>query len=469
MQWIQTHGLKGLAALVLLLWVHPVLQAQAASSYSFIVAGHAYGAHEGGNTGLHPAFLNSLQSGYDSTAAFIVLTGDIVNFSTTESWQQVEDELAGVGLPAYYVMGNHDDNDAGWQVFEALFGGTYYSFYWQNDLHIVLNSTEGDRSITPVQIDFLIDRISQAGDTVRNIFIYFHEVIWNSHEKYTGVRSNSRSRYDQMVDFSNYWEEVHPLFVQEPEKNFYVISGDVGGNPDAIAAFYDRLDNVTLLSSGMGEVADENYLLVRVPHPDSVNFTLVPLDTTLSIPDIKFYSVPPAPDSIGGPVSILPGSRSIEYTVPEVSNADAYLWDLPPGATGTSTTTRIEVTFDASFTEGELSVRAAREGFGSGPAASLHVYADLNPDDIKVQDAPAFRAIFTEIPGGLVIGIHSPEGELCFIRIMDINGRTILVRTTDGAGGYTEMQIHKNALPGGIFFLSATTRTQHLTRKFVLR
>ncbi len=455
--------------MVFLLWIHPVMQAQSDTAYAFIVAGHAYGAHEGGNTGLHPAFLNSLQSGYDSTAAFIVLTGDIVNFSTTESWQQVEDELAGIGLPAYYVMGNHDNNEVGWQVFEELFGGTYYSFYWQNDLHIVLNSTEGDRSISPGQIDFLDDQISQAGDTTRNIFIYFHEVIWNSHEKYTGVKSNSRSRYDQMVENSNYWEEVHPMFVREPEKNFYVISGDVGGNPDAIAGFYDRWDNVTLLSSGMGEVTDENYLLVRLRSSDSIELELVPLDPGMILPGIEYYSVPPAPDSISGPASIPEGGGLFEYAVPEVSNADDYLWELPLGASGTSNSMSIEVTFDAVFSEGELSVRAAREGFGSGPAVSLQVTADLNPDHVMAQDAAALRAGFTESVEGLVIGIHSPEGELCSIRIMEINGRTILSRTTGGIGGYSEMKILKNDLPGGIFFLSVSTPTQHLTRKFVVR
>ena len=64
------------------------LGAQVDTSYAFIVAGHAYGAHDGTNIGLHPELLNSLDSGYDSNTAFIVFTGDIVNKSTPESWQQ---------------------------------------------------------------------------------------------------------------------------------------------------------------------------------------------------------------------------------------------------------------------------------------------------------------------------------------------------------------------------------------------
>ena len=47
------------------------VRAQVDTSYAFIVAGHAYGAHDGENIGLHPKLLNSLDSGYDSNTAFI--------------------------------------------------------------------------------------------------------------------------------------------------------------------------------------------------------------------------------------------------------------------------------------------------------------------------------------------------------------------------------------------------------------
>ncbi len=102
---------------VALLSINTVLLAQTDSSYSFIAAGHAYGSHEGENIGLHPALLNRLYSGIDSTVEFMVFTGDIVNHSTSESWQQVEDELDSLSLPYFYVMGNHDDNETGRQVF----------------------------------------------------------------------------------------------------------------------------------------------------------------------------------------------------------------------------------------------------------------------------------------------------------------------------------------------------------------
>ncbi len=458
-----------LAVLVLLLCFSPSLRAQTDSSYAFIVAGHAYGAHGGENLGLHPPFLNSLDAGYDSTAAFIVLTGDIVNHSTPESWQQVENELDSIGLAYYYVMGNHGDNDIGWQVFEDKFGGTYYSFYWQKELFVVLNSTEGDRSISPGQLEFLNDQIVQVGDSTRNIFIFFHEVIWNSDEKYVGVKSNSRSRYDQVVAYSNYWEDLHPMLTGKSEKNFYVISGDVGGNPDAISAFYDQRDNVMLLSSGMGEVVDENYLLIRVHAPDSIETLLVPLDSELVLQDIAYYSVPPAPDSVMGPANIPQGGSAIEYAVPEVFNADTYMWDLPDGAAGASSTRQVLLDFDMDFREGQLSVRAAREGFGTGPAASITVRADSIPDHLMEQDAGMLSTSLLDAGHSLIIGIHAPGGEPCFIQVFDMGGRTIHTQSTTGHAGYTEIRISKSELPAGIIFLSASSRSHHLFKKIAVR
>ena len=52
-------------------------------------------------------------------------------------------------------MGNHDANSAGYDAFEAKHAATFYSFYRQNELYIVLNSTIEQRSITEEQLDFL--------------------------------------------------------------------------------------------------------------------------------------------------------------------------------------------------------------------------------------------------------------------------------------------------------------------------
>ena len=76
----------------------PMAKSQSDSDYSFLVAGHAYGAHAGTNIGLHPPLLKKLSEERDSNLLGLFLTGDIVNTSTTASWNKVETELAAMGL-----------------------------------------------------------------------------------------------------------------------------------------------------------------------------------------------------------------------------------------------------------------------------------------------------------------------------------------------------------------------------------
>ena len=453
----------------LLLSVCQEVNCQRQVSYSFITAGHAYGSHDGDNIGLHPPLLERLYSGIDSTAEFIVFTGDIVNHSNVESWQQVDLEMDSVGIPSYYVMGNHDNNEAGRAVFEEKHGATYYTFYSHGDLFVVLNSIEADRAISENQLAFLQDQIDLAADSTGNIFIFFHELIWNSHEKYIGVRSNSRSRYDQVVEHSNYWEEVHPMLLERPQKDFYLIAGDVGGNPDAISAFYDRWDHITLLASGMGEVDDENFLLVHVIKGDSTEFELAPLNADLNLPGTEYYSVPGAPDDIAGPGFVFQGSNSVEYSVPEVFNADSYQWYLPPGVTGSSSRDQIELEFDMNFEYGELSVRASRDGFGSGTPTSRTIQADFTSIESLIAQRAPLGIEVREESDVLHIQLEGLYAETFSLRIMDSGGRVLISKQVMAPDCCQEFQIFTSELPRGILIISASTKTRQVTEKIVIR
>jgi hypothetical protein len=448
-----------------LLCLQSAVFAQSDTAYSFIVAGHAYGAHSGTNIGLHPPLLSSLDAGYDSKSAFIVLTGDIVNSSTTESWTQVASELDGYGLPYYYVMGNHGDNAIGWSVFEDKHGSTYYAFSSQSELYIVLNSTESGRSISSAQLTFLKDQLSAAGEDIKNVFIFFHEVLWNSDEKYINVRSNSRSRYSNIVDYSNYWEEVHPLLTAIPEKDFYLITGDVGGNSDAVAAFYDKWDNVTLISSGMGEVVDENYLLVRVISSNSIVFELVPLDNSLELDDLEYFSVPPAPEKIEG-VDYILSWGALTFTIEDVFNADSYQWVKPEYSTGSSSSTSIVLEFDMDhFEEGELSVKASRDGFGSGSASSKTLrYRGMGTENEIKSSLVEIKDHYNSIS----IKVNLDESCALNLHLVDMMGRTIISESIAVAGHVEEFQIDKSNLKKGIHILSITSGSQHYTSKLMI-
>lgn len=258
--------------------------------YSFIVAGHAYGSHSGKNIGLYPKFYNFISNNHlrSQSVDFIVFTGDIVRNSDQKSWDTVTHQLKQLGLPYFFVMGNNDISTIGINLFDNLFGNTYYTFNIQSDLFIVLDSQKKSRSITESQLLFIQETLINYPKSKR-IYVFVHELLWNNGPEYKHILSNSRSRY-RNIQASNYWDRLHPIFTNHPDKSFYVFAGDVGGNPDAISAFHDTKDNVTMIASGMGEVEDENFLVGRVAR-NEVSFNLVPINPGVELQRLEYYSL----------------------------------------------------------------------------------------------------------------------------------------------------------------------------------
>jgi PKD-like domain/Calcineurin-like phosphoesterase len=441
-----------------------VSNAQSDSEYSILVAGHAYGAHAGKNIGLHPPFLDKLRINADSKVAALFLTGDLVNNSTSASWTQVETELSGLGLTSYYVMGNHDNNTIGHAVFQKKHGGTYYSATIHNELYIILNSTESDRSISPAQLKFLDGILKNAVSSQKRIFIFFHEIIWNSHEKYRLVRSNSRSRYEFMINISNFWNQVFPMLTAYPEKNFYLIAGDVGGNPDAIAASYDRWENVTLISSGMGEVRDENYLKVDIL-PDTVTFKLIPLNQGVVMNPLPWYNIPEKPDQISGPSIVSSSGSPTKYEVSPLGNATAYLWTLSNGISGSSDSATINVNFNTGFQTGKISVSAFNDGFGESEPAELEVHAE-NSIVSEKETSSGFR-IFQNKESIQFI-IDSEKIQNASLKVYDPLGSTLFVSDFQLNPGQNIKEIPAGWRGAELCLIELTVGTKRLVQKIIL-
>lgn len=431
--------------------------------YRFLVAGHAYGAHAGGNKGLHPPFLNRLTAANYEPGTSLFLTGDIVNESNTESWTTVGNELENLKLDAFYVMGNHDSNATGYEVFQQKHGASFYAFVQHGDLFVVLNSTIGDRFISEEQMLFLQNQLETLVDSVRHIFIFFHEVLWTSHEKYRDLRVNSRSRHAQMKLHSNYWEALHPMLL-ETGRLVYVFAGDVGGNEDAIALFYDRVGNVRLFASGMGEVEDENYLEVIV-EGDAVIIEPIPLNGLVELHPIETYALPEAPDTIVGPVDVIPGSKQVEYSVPEDTFATEVQWYYKGNLSGTAEAWHTLVDFDTNFTDGTISAAYVRDGYGTGSIKELKIKAfstsvhDLRQDDVS-------HILIADDVLSIVFPGKIPES--CFIEIHRLDGACVFQRSFDEVEMQSPIKILLNDLKRGMYLLNLRCKGNSSSRRIIL-
>ena len=251
--------------------------------YSFLVAGHAYGAHGGTNVGLLPRFLAAAEK--EPPFDFVVLTGDFVREGTEEHYAAVLGQLRGLGRPFYLVLGNHDAGPRGSATLQERYGGTWYSFAVGADLFVSLDSQRPPHAFDPEQMAFLEERLGER--SWRNVFVFFHEVLWLGSDRYDGLRANFGD--DPAYRDTRFWPEVYPLFERFPEPEIHVVAGDVGGRPGAMPAFFDRVGNVTLVASGMGEVEDENVLRVGVAG-GKVTMTVVPLQEGKPIRPVEWFN-----------------------------------------------------------------------------------------------------------------------------------------------------------------------------------
>ncbi len=67
--------------------------------------------------------------------------------------------------------------------------------------------------------------------------------------------------------------------------------------------------------------------------------------------------IPAVAGKISGAITVSPGQTSEVYTVPAITNATSYIWSLPTGATGTSTTNTITVNYSSSAVSGTIKVK----------------------------------------------------------------------------------------------------------------
>ncbi|MFN5182526.1 MAG: beta strand repeat-containing protein, partial [Bacteroidota bacterium] len=143
---------------------------------------------------------------------------------------------------------------------------------------------------------------------------------------------------------------------------------------------------------------------------------------------VTLCSPPPAPGSISGTASVCSGT-SQTYTVAAVSGATSYLWTLPTGWTGTSTTNSITVTVGSAGQNGNITVRGVNT-CGNGPTSTLAV-TSVGP--VAGTAAASPTSICTG--SGSVITLTGSTGTIQWEE--SANGSTGWANVTGGTGGTT--------------------------------
>ncbi|MFZ4399435.1 MAG: T9SS type A sorting domain-containing protein [Bacteroidales bacterium] len=96
---------------------------------------------------------------------------------------------------------------------------------------------------------------------------------------------------------------------------------------------------------------------------------------TFSLSDsllISISNVPAAPATPIGLQSVFKGQNNVNYTVSAIPEATSYIWTLPTGATGTSSTNSISVNYGDSAISGDITV-SGQNSCAIGDAATLSI------------------------------------------------------------------------------------------------
>ena len=156
---------------------------------------------------------------------------------------------------------------------------------------------------------------------------------------------------------------------------------------------------------------------------------------------ISLNSLPSAAGTISGTTTVCQGQNYVVYTIPAIANATSYIWILPSGATGTSSTNSITVNYGTSAISGNITVKG-NNICGDGASSSLSI--TVNP-----------------LPGtaGVISGITSVcQGQNNIVyTVPAINNATSYLWSlpTGASGTITSNSINvnfsQNAISGNIF------------------
>ena len=99
-----------------------------------------------------------------------------------------------------------------------------------------------------------------------------------------------------------------------------------------------------------------------------------------SIIAVSVNSYPVSAGTISGNTTVCQGQNTVTYTVPAIIGATSYIWTLPNGATGTSTSNSISVNYGSSAVSGSIMVKG-NNSCGFGTSSTLAITVNLLPSN----------------------------------------------------------------------------------------
>lgn len=244
----------------------------------FTLSGHAYGHPLEKTYGIVPELKNHLKNGKSD---FVFFLGDFVRNADSISFQKLMIDLESLKLDKYFVPGNHDMVNV--ENYKKYIGSNYYAITKKGLKFVIIDGNLDNWNIKGEQLKLLKNELIGFDGKV---FILVHQLIWISDDKYSNIKPNSRYGISDTLTF---WNDIFPLLKNHPNE-VYVCSGDLGAFKSIQNPFYHKVENVTLIASGMGARYRDNCIDVKFFENGDIQFDVISLHEDLDSDDLKDYN-----------------------------------------------------------------------------------------------------------------------------------------------------------------------------------
>ena len=189
--------------------------------------------------------------------AFVITTGDLIDGYTTDpkKWNAEWDEFDGIidrlGMPFYFVPGNHDiSNAALLDAWKKRRGDPWYSFVYKNVLFLALHTEDRPfGGLGAEQIAWAKKTLAEHSN-VRWTFLFFHRPLWldKNEAGYEQVRGALKGR-----NYTVFSGHLHHYVAAERDGMKHYALATVGGSSlmrGKEVGEFDHLTWVTMKSNG---------------------------------------------------------------------------------------------------------------------------------------------------------------------------------------------------------------------------
>ena len=157
-------------------------------------------------------------------------------------------------------------------------------------------------------------------------------------------------------------------------------NGSASSLPIIIQQTYNITDSVNICQ---GQTYNFGGILYSMPGTHTHTFsTIYGCDSTVTL-SLNILPFPDAASVISGEQGVCKGANNVVFTLPLISNASSYIWTLPTGATGSSTTNSISLNFGSNAVTGNLQVCGHNQCGNGNPSLKNIIINSTLPDSAK--------------------------------------------------------------------------------------